>query len=197
MTSKLDPQELERLAHDLEVDAVQHFEPAVNALTAIADKLRTGQLVPAMPSGNEVAWLIERDDLRTAESGDRVCLHYYAESRPGRHYWTPDHLKAKRFPTCESAMVECNNDPLLRVCEHMWMGSQPSEKHAEMVNHLRQLARKQEGYGMSFSDPSPRGGGTASINLYGDRAKAAIWLFKNADRIADALTARAALGEKP
>lgn len=56
-----------------------------------------------------------------------------------------------------------------------------------MIQHLRQLARKQEGYGMSFSDPSPRDGGATSIHLYGDRAKAAIWLFKNASCIADEL----------
>lgn len=64
-----------------------------------------------------------------------------------------------------------------------------AEAAAEMVAQLRKLARKQEGYGMSFSDPSPRAGGMTSINLYGDRAKAAIWLFKNADRIADAVLA--------
>ena len=57
----------------------------------------------------------------------------------------------------------------------------------EMIKQLRLLKTKEEGVGMSFSDPSPSRGGMASINLYGDRARAAIWLFKNADQIADIL----------
>lgn len=57
------------------------------------------------------------------------------------------------------------------------------DANQDMIAQLRQLARKQEGYGMSFTDD--RHG--ASLNLYGDRARAAIWLFKNADRIADTL----------
>ena len=69
----------------------------------------------------ETAWLIERDDIATIESGNRVCLHYYAEHRPGRHYWTPDHMKAKRFPDEIAAARETNGDPLLRVAEHMWL----------------------------------------------------------------------------
>lgn len=65
----------------------------------------------------------------------------------------------------------------------------PTEQSiTEMIAQLRQLVTKQEGYGMSFSDPAR--GGMASINLYGDRAKAAIWLFKNADNIAEALARR-------
>lgn len=96
----------------------------------IADVLSVASKA-TQPSQDEVAWLIERDDLRTVESGDRVCLHYYAEHRPGRHHWTPDHLKAKRFPTRENALAECNDDPLLRVCEHMWIGPQPSGDEVE------------------------------------------------------------------
>jgi len=69
----------------------------------------------------EVAWLIERDDLATIESHNQVCLHYYAEHRPGAHYWTPDHLKARRFPDRIAAERETNGDPLLRVAEHMWV----------------------------------------------------------------------------
>lgn len=70
---------------------------------------------------NETAWLIERDDIATVESGNRVCLHYYGEWRKGSHYWTPDHAKAKRFAMADEAMKETNGDPLLRVAEHMWM----------------------------------------------------------------------------
>lgn len=69
----------------------------------------------------ETAWLIERDDIATIESRNRTCLHYYAEHRPGRHYWTPDHMQARRFPDEESARKEANGDPLLRVAEHMWV----------------------------------------------------------------------------
>lgn len=65
-----------------------------------------------------------------------------------------------------------------------------SSELGEMIEQLRQLARKQDGYGMSLHDQR---GGSASINLYGDRARAAIWLFKNANRIADALTGKVAL----
>lgn len=56
----------------------------------------------------------------------------------------------------------------------------------EMIKQLRILVTKQEGYGMSFSDPS-RTNGTPSINLYGNRAKSAIWLFKNAENVASVL----------
>lgn len=93
-------------------------------------------------------------------------------------------------PVCRGDWSLGNN---CKICERciatrpaMTITPEVLEK-AEMIAQLRQLARKQEGYGMSFSDPSPRDGGIASINLYGDRAKAAIWLFKNADRIAAAL----------
>lgn len=72
-------------------------------------------------SENETAWLIERDDIATMESGNRVCLHYYGEWRKGSHYWTPDHAKAKRFATADEALKETNGDPVLRVAEHMWM----------------------------------------------------------------------------
>lgn len=78
------------------------------------------------PKRNDVAeraWLIERDGLATIESHGSVSLHYYAEHRPGRHYWTPDHSKAKRFADEVSARRETNGDPLLRVAEHMWMKS--------------------------------------------------------------------------
>jgi pectin methylesterase-like acyl-CoA thioesterase len=72
-------------------------------------------------SESETAWLIERDDLATLESRNKVCLHYYAEWGNGRHYWTPDHAKAKRFPDDVVARKTTNGDPLLRVAEHMWV----------------------------------------------------------------------------
>jgi len=56
----------------------------------------------------------------------------------------------------------------------------------EMITQLKILKTKQEGYGMSFHNPQ-RGNGTPSLNLYGDRAKSAIWLFTNAETIAQAL----------
>lgn len=56
----------------------------------------------------------------------------------------------------------------------------------EMITQLKILKTKQEGYGMSFHNPQ-RGNGTPSLNLYGDRARSAIWLFTNAETIAQAL----------
>lgn len=64
--------------------------------------------------------------------------------------------------------------------------TEPAGDVAEMINQLRRLAAKQEGYGMSLHHGAAR---TASLNLYGDRAKAAIWLLQRADDIADALAA--------
>ena len=79
---------------------------------------------PAQPEAGEpvaeTAWLIERHDLATIDSRNEVCLHYYAEFRPGKHYWTPDHMKAKRFPDEAAARLETSGDPLLSVVEHMW-----------------------------------------------------------------------------
>ena len=57
----------------------------------------------------------------------------------------------------------------------------------EMIQQFNQLADKEEGVGMSYSMPC--GGGIGSFNVYGRRAKAAIWLFNNARRIANALSA--------
>ena len=70
---------------------------------------------------DETAWLIERDDICTVESNNQIGLHYFAECRPGRHYWTPDPMKAKRFPDEIAARKETNGDPLLRVAEHIWV----------------------------------------------------------------------------
>jgi len=56
----------------------------------------------------------------------------------------------------------------------------------EMITQLNILKTKQEGHGMSLHNPS-RGNGTPSLNLYGDRAKSAIWLFLNAENIAKTL----------
>lgn len=77
-----------------------------------------------------VAWLIERDDLATIESRNKVALHYYAEWH-GKHYWTPDHMQAKRFPDEASARAETNGDPLLRVAEHVWIGDFPHPAASE------------------------------------------------------------------
>jgi hypothetical protein len=99
-----------------------------------------------MPS-DQTAWLIERDDLATVESGGRVCLHYYGFwHEHGMHFWTPDHMKAWRFTSKECAERETNGDPLLRVAEHMWMdtrtppASEPVPEVAEALKELDKLA---------------------------------------------------------
>ncbi|MDF0543311.1 hypothetical protein PX699_13215 [Sphingobium sp. H39-3-25] len=60
------------------------------------------------------------------------------------------------------------------------------EDGAEMVKMLNQLADKQDGYGMSYRY---RGDSNDQFNVWGDRARAAIWLFQNARKIAAALSA--------
>ena len=50
----IDPQELERLALDAQIAPLEKFQDVVAILCSIADKLRTGQLVPTQPSGDVV-----------------------------------------------------------------------------------------------------------------------------------------------
>ena len=91
----------------------------------------------------ESAWLIERSDIATVESDNRVCLHYYAEWGSGKHYWTPDHMKAKRFPTEDAAKAETNGDPLLTVAEHMWVSAipiTPPAGEADLCEHCGEYA---------------------------------------------------------
>lgn len=56
----------------------------------------------------------------------------------------------------------------------------------EFVRQLRTLATKEEGVGHSYSKGGS-GRGMSSINLYGNRADSAIWLFQRANDIADLL----------
>lgn len=70
--------------------------------------------------------------------------------------------------------------------------AEPDEGLVEMISQLRQLARKQEGYGMAMRNDRHE----SSLNLFGDRAKSAIWLLQNAERIAERLAATPSIRAK-
>lgn len=68
---------------------------------------------------NEVSWLIERNDL-----GEYTF--WYAETKPGWHWWTPDASEALRFAT--KAEVEdfepyrmISSDPHISITEHVFL----------------------------------------------------------------------------
>lgn len=159
--------------------------------------------IAAASPGNVAALLAELERLSASQIVPGVLKCVKCDFRLIKTTLTPSGAYADEKPdTCPNCDVPMwkvtwkdEAQEAYKVAESQMKRALEAERklaadNTEMVQHLRQLARKQDGYGMSFSDPSPRQGGTASINLYGDRAKAAIWLFKNADRIADALECR-------
>jgi hypothetical protein len=82
--------------------------------------------IPASGEGRETVWLVERNDIETPEAKKGATLymwHYVGDE----FSWTPDPLKAERFPTKEAAEEWMQGADSLSACEHVFGLSTPTQ----------------------------------------------------------------------